>query len=116
ALIALLPYRGTVIHARWSGEAVWSPLAAAWPAHSTLEPESATGDPKPGQLLLYAGPLSEPEILIPYGETRFASRAGPLSGNPVLTIVERLDALALAGRAILEKGASTLCIELLPDD
>ena len=113
ALLGLLPYRGTVLHARWSGEAVWSPLGAAWPAHTTLPQENATGQPRPGQLLLYAGPESEPELLLAYGETRFAANSGPLLGNPVLTILDRLDELARAGRSVLESGAATLRIELL---
>jgi len=108
----LLPYSGMVLHARWSGEAIWSPLQTSWPAESLLPEEDAVAEPRPGQLLLYAGPHSEPEILIAYGETRFASRFGGLRGNPVLTIVERLDELAHVGRSILENGASTLHIAL----
>lgn len=112
ALMRLLPYGGRVLHARWSGEAMWSPLEAAWPAESLLQKESAVGEPRPGQLLLYAGKDSEPEILIPYGQTRFASGFGPLLGNPVLTIVDRLDELARVGRSVLENGARALRIEL----
>lgn len=112
ALMRLLPYHGTVLHARWSGEAVWSPLRAAWPSGLTLAGENATGAPRPGQLLLYAGEHSEPEILVAYGETRFGANSGPLAGNPVLTIYERLDELAYVGRSILESGANTLRIEL----
>ena len=112
ALMQLLPYNGTVLHARWSGEAIWSPLQTTWPAESLLPEENAVAEPRPGQLLLYAGQDSEPEILIPYGETRFASRFGGLRGNPVLTIVERLDELARVGRSILENGAGTLRIAI----
>lgn len=112
ALAGLLPYAGTVLHARWSGEAIWSPLRAAWPVESRLPEEDAIAQPRPGQILLYAGPNSEPELLVAYGQTRFACAAGPLRGNPVLTIVDRLDELAQAGRAILENGAGTLRIEL----
>jgi len=111
ALLALLPYEGTVLHARWSGEAAWSPLGARWPARAMLPEEQATAEPQPGQLLLYAGPRSEPELLIPYGVTRFACRAGALRGNPVLTVLERLDELAHAGRSLLESGAAGLRIE-----
>lgn len=112
ALIGLLPYHGTLLHARWSGESLWSPLRTAWPAHAALEPENAVSEPRPGQLLLYAGPHSEAEILVPYGATRFACKHGPLLGNPVLTILERLDELAPLGRAVLESGAVSLRIEL----
>lgn len=112
ALLALLPYQGTVLHARWSGEAAWSPLGDRWPAQAALPEEQATAEPPPGQLLLYAGPRSEPELLIPYGATRFACRAGGLRGNPVLTVFEQLDELARAGRGLLESGAAILRIEL----
>jgi len=114
ALAKLLPYAGPVLHARWSGEAVWSPLRAAWPVESRLPEEDAIAQPRPGQILLYAGQDSEPELLVAYGQTRFACAAGPLRGNPVLTIVDRLDELAQAGRAILENGASMLRIEFEP--
>jgi hypothetical protein len=36
-----------------------------------------------GEILLYAGPISEPEMLIPYGPGAFACRAGALAGNHV---------------------------------
>jgi len=50
----MLPFRGDVIHARWSGEAIWSPLSTVWPAASTLEREHATGHPEPREVLLFA--------------------------------------------------------------
>jgi hypothetical protein len=104
-LMSLLPYHGTVIHARWSGEALWSPLGSAWAAGQYIPPENATCEPQAGQVLLYAGDLSEPELLIPYGTARFACKAGSLDGNPVLTIDEALSALAEIGRHVLWKGA-----------
>jgi Protein of unknown function (DUF3830) len=109
----LLPYRGTIIHARWSGEACWSSLAAVWPFGSILPPEHATEHPEPGQVLLFAGALSEPELLIAYGPSRFASEAGPLAGNPVVTIEDRIGRLAELGRAILWHGAMEFRIDLL---
>jgi hypothetical protein len=111
ALMRFLPYEGKIIHARWSGEAMWSPLRKIWPDSLMLREECSTRYPKPGQLLLYAGQDSEPEILIAYGATRFASRYGMLAGNPVLTLVERLEELAQIGESLLETGASTLRIE-----
>jgi len=103
-----MPYRGYVIHARWSGEALWSPLAAVWPPGAFLLPENATGNPQPGDILLFAGQKSEPELLIAYGACRFASRAGPLQGNPVLTIDDRLAQLVEQGHKILWRGAMDL--------
>jgi Protein of unknown function (DUF3830) len=109
--MAMLPFRGDVIHARWSGEAIWSPLSTVWPNASTLEREHATGHPTPGEVLLYADRRSEPELLIAYGETRFASKAGPLEGNPVLLIQEDLARLVDCGREIHIHGAMELRID-----
>jgi hypothetical protein len=77
----------------------------------TLVEEHMIERPAPGQVLLYAGVLSEPELLLSYGSTRFASRAGPLAGNLVLTIEDRLARLAELGRQILWDGAMTLRID-----
>lgn len=107
-LMSVLPYRATVIHARWSGEALWSPLGEAWPAGLRLPRENARCQPKPGEVLLYAGDLSEPELLIPYGTVRFACNAGALEGNPVLTIDASTSALAEIGRQVLWNGGMSL--------
>ncbi|MBI3677167.1 MAG: DUF3830 family protein [Proteobacteria bacterium] len=112
-LETLMPYRGKLIHARWSGEACWSPLVATWLPGLLLPPENATSDPVPGQMLLFGGDLGEPELLIPYGPCRFASNAGPLAGNPVLVIEDRLARLVALGREILWRGAADLRIEHL---
>lgn len=110
-LEGLTPYRGKLIHARWSGEACWSPLASVWASRALLPTENATERPAPGQVLLFAGPQSEPEILITYGASRFACQAGPLAGNPVLTIEDHLSRLAELGREILWGGAMELRID-----
>jgi len=107
----LLPYCGSLIHARWSGESCWSPLTPVWRSGSILPAENATGNPAAGQILLFAGALSEPELLVTYGTSRFACNAGPLAGNPVLTIENGLSDLAELGREILWHGAKDLCIE-----
>lgn len=109
--MSMLPYNGAVIHARWSGEALWSPLAGSWPAGRHLPREHPTCEPKVGEILLYAGDLSEPELLIPYGATRFCSKAGLLEGNPVLTIDDPLSALLELGHRILWNGGLPICIE-----
>jgi hypothetical protein len=110
-LETLMPYHGKLIHARWSGESCWSSLAAIWPLGSALLPENATAYPAPGQVLLYAGNLSEPELLIAYGTSRFASKAGALAGNPVLTIEAHLPRLAELGSEILWRGPKELRID-----
>lgn len=91
------------MHARWSGEAAWMPLGAGL----KVPPENAVAYPQPGQLLLYGGARSEPELLIPYGACSFACRAGQLAGNHVITLddVTRLREL---GETLLKKGAQPL--------
>jgi hypothetical protein len=113
-LLGLLPYRAKVIHARWSGEAFWSPLAAVWPRATILPSENATGFPAPGQIILFAREGSEPELLLPYGTSRFACKAGPIAGNPVLSIENGLARLTELGREILWHGAKDFCIEIVP--
>jgi hypothetical protein len=113
-LMDLLPYAGKLIHARWSGEALWAPLAAVFTPELVLPRESAIAEPAPGQLLLYAGERSVPELYIPYGTNRFACKAGPLQGNPVLSIETGLDRLAALGDDVLWKGATELHIEVSP--
>jgi hypothetical protein len=112
ALMRLLPYSGRVTHARWSGEAMWSPLRNVWSSAPVLPDEESTDRPLPGQLLLYAGERSEPEILVPYGATRFGCVRGALAGNRILTIVDGLDELARVGLQSLETGAMPLRIEI----
>lgn len=105
---ALLPYRQKLIHARWSGEACWVPLG-------TFElgcgPENLTSYPAPGELLFYPGGLSEAEILVPYGSTRFASKVGQLAGNHFLTVVDGREQLRVLGRTVLWQGAQDIVFE-----
>ena len=99
---ATLPYTASLIQARWSGQAGWIPTGepiTPWPDENVLSA------PAPGQVLYYAGGLSEPEILVPYGVTRFACKDGPLRGNHFLTIEAETDRLAELGEALLWKGA-----------
>jgi Protein of unknown function (DUF3830) len=110
-LVSLLPYHGSLIHAQWSGQSCWSPLGSAWPVGERLAPENPIAYPSRGEVLLYGGELSEPELLIPYGPSRFASVAGPLAGNPVLLIEDRLPRLGELGRQILWRGAVDLILE-----
>lgn len=109
-LLDMMPLHREVIHARWSGESMWSPLSDIWPAALKLPAESATDRPRVGEVLLFGGELSEPELLICYGPTRFASVAGSLAGNPVLTIYDRLERLSELGRMVLWRGAAKLGI------
>lgn len=108
ALQALLPFASQIVHVRWSGEAVWVPMGEM---HLDLPPENATSYPSPGQILLYPGGISETEILIAYGATHFASKAGTLAGNHVLTITRGAEHLRPIGERVLWHGAMPLRIE-----
>jgi hypothetical protein len=108
-LESMLPFRRKMVHARWSGEACWAPLGDM---KFGVGFENPTSYPAPGEILLYPGGLSETELLLAYGPTRFASKAGQLAGNHVLTIARDLDRLAEVGRRILWNGAEDF--ELAP--
>lgn len=104
----LLPYRQELIHARWSGEAGWVPLGDF---KLEVGEENATHTPAPGQILFYPGGISETEILVPYGISRFACKDGPLKGNHFLTVVE--GPLDVLGRLLLREGAQPISFEAL---
>lgn len=108
AFKALLPFSQKIIHARWSGEACWIPLGAF---DLGVDRESTTDRPRPGELLFFPASVSETEILIPYGATRFASVAGALAGNRFLTIVEGLERLAELGKDVLWNGSRDIRFE-----
>lgn len=104
----LLPYENKIIHVRWSGEAVWIPLADL---DLGLPLENHTSYPAPGQIIVYPGGLSECEILLAYGAVHFASKVGQLAGNHFMTITSNLDKLPELGRMVLWQGAQTIRIE-----
>ncbi len=105
----MLPYRNRIIHVRWSGEACWIPMGDH---KAGVGSENATAYPAPGQILLYPGGVSETEILIAYGPTHFASKAGTLAGNHMLTISQGLDDLGRLGRQVLWEGAKDIVFEI----
>jgi len=104
----LLPYSQKIIHGRWSGEACWIPLGTF---DLAVGPENPISQPKPGQILFYPAGISETEILVPYGNARFASVFGELAGNHFLTIVDDLERLADLGRDILWHGSQDIRFE-----
>jgi hypothetical protein len=108
-VVSMLPLAAKIIQARWSGEACWIPFGEM---DLDLGYENQTSYPAPGQLLLYAGGLSETEILFPYGPTMFASKAGQLAGNHFATIDEGTEQLAALGRLVLWEGAQDISISL----
>ena len=105
---SLLPFRSKLVHARWSGEACWIPLADF---SLGVGPENLTSRPAPGNILWYAGSESETEVLVPYGETRFAAKCGELAGNHFLTVVEGVADLPKLGRLVLWSGAQDVVFE-----
>jgi Protein of unknown function (DUF3830) len=108
-LARLLPVRGKIIQARWSGEAAWIPFG--WDVDLGLGPENATSYPGAGELLLYPGGVSEVEILFPYGRACFASTAGQLAGNHFATIEGGRENLPELGRLVVWEGAQDVTIE-----
>jgi hypothetical protein len=108
AIKKLLPMRTKLIHARWSGEAMWVPMGER---RVDVGLENHTSHPAPGHLLLYPGGISEMEILVPYGAALFASKVGQLAGNHFATISDGLGDLAELGRLTLWQGAQDLTIE-----
>jgi hypothetical protein len=105
----LLPFKGDLLHVRWSGEATWVPLGAL---SLGIPLENATSYPHPGEILFYPGPLSETEILVPYGRTHFGSKAGKLAATHFLTIVAGVEQLPAVGHFALWKGAQPITIGL----
>jgi hypothetical protein len=105
----MLPYDSKLIQARWSGQAAWIPMGDF--DVGDLGPEDPTSYPGPGELLLYPGGLSEVEILFPYGDTCFASKAGQLAGNHFATVVDGTEDLPAIGEIVLWTGAQDIRFE-----
>jgi hypothetical protein len=102
----VLPYESKLIQARWSGQAAWVPMGDFDVGGLGLE--DPTSYPAPGELLLYPGGLSEVEILFPYGDTSFASKAGQLAGNHFSSVIEGLEHLPAIGELVLWQGAQDI--------
>lgn len=101
----LLPLESKLIQARWSGQAAWIPFGDL---DLGIGFEDSTSYPAPGELLIYPGGISETEILFPYGDTCFASKAGQLAGNHFATVVEGLEHLPEIGERVLWQGAQPI--------
>jgi hypothetical protein len=104
----VLPFRGKIVHVRWSGEGVWIPLGDR---DFGVGYENATSHPHPGQVILYPGGLSETEILLAYGSVDFSSKVGQLSGSHFMTLTSGLDQLPELGRTVLWEGAQDISFE-----
>lgn len=108
AFLDALPFRSKLVQARWSGEAAWIPLGEL---NFGVSFENHTSHPAPGQILLYPGGYSETEILVPYGNTMFASKLGQLAGNHFLTVIENAGQLKELGRRVLWEGAQDVVFD-----
>jgi Protein of unknown function (DUF3830) len=108
-LRTMLPYESKLIQARWSGQAAWVPMGDF--DVGDIGPEDPTSYPAPGQLLFYPGGVSEVEVLFPYGETCFASKAGQLAGNNFASVVDGLEHLPAIGELVLWQGAQAIRLE-----
>ena len=101
----LLPLESKLIQARWSGQSAWIPFGDL---DLGIGFEDPTSYPSPGELLIYPGGVSETEILFPYGDTCFASKAGQLAGNHFATVFEGLEHLPAIGELVLWHGAQPI--------
>ena len=108
AFVARLPFVTRIVHVRWSGEAVWSPLGDY---DFGVGAENATSHPSRGDVLLYPAQASESEILIAYGACRFASKVGQLAGNHFLCIEDGLADLRALGEKCLWEGAQEIVFD-----
>ncbi len=113
AFLARLPFHGQLVQARWSGEAGWVPLADY---DLGVGDENVTSLPAPGEVLWHPPGLSEAELLVPYGRTRFSSVVGQLAGNHFLTILDERGELAELGRRLLWEGAQPMSFALASRD
>ena len=73
--------------------------SARWIATSASRSRTTRAIRRPDEILLYPGGYSETEILVPYGNTMFASKLGQLAGNHFLTVIEGQEQLARARTA-----------------
>jgi len=110
AFTKVMPYKGQIVHVRWSGEGVWIPLGDT---DFGVGYENHTSHPAPGQIVLYPGGISETEILLAYGGVDFSSKMGQLAANHFITLTSGLENLNTLGNAVLWEGAHDISFEFV---
>lgn len=88
---------------------MWMPLGDL---QSGLGFENHTIYPSRGDILFYPGGISEAEMLLAYGSTSFASKAGQLAGNHFITLVSGRERLYEFGNHVLWHGAQDIVFDL----
>jgi len=107
----LLPLETTVKHVRWSGYAIYVEDPGGGDVEMTdLPRENFCVAPSRGDVLLYPGYESPPEILIACGSTVFRSPAGELAGNHVASLDASREELADLEVDVLENGTKEIVI------
>jgi hypothetical protein len=112
AIRKLLPLTGKILHARWSGEAVWIPFGKK---KLDVMPENHTSYPQKGEIVVYPGGISAMEIFIPYGQCVFTSKVGLLPANHFMTIIEGMENLPALGHKALWEGSQDIHIKIISD-
>lgn len=111
AVKEIVPYRGQMLHVRWSGIATWINIDDV--ELPDLPRENHTVYPSRGDLLLYPGFRNEQEILFPCGPTCFKSPAGELAGNHFATVDADRDTLREVEERTLQQGALEVEVDLI---
>lgn len=110
----LLPYRETMIHVSWSGQASFIRLQDL--GHG-VPFECATSRPSKGEVLMYPGNIPTlqmgGEIFLPWGGNVFACPNGNLVGNHFMTIIEGKEHLDEFGRTVHLQGGQEIVFEKL---
>jgi hypothetical protein len=107
AVLDLLPLKGDVFHATWSGDMLFfkNPEIPA-----KLEPENQTVYPSRGDVGINS---TLKEIQIIYGQAQLRARFGPAPDSLFARITENLNELEKIGKRIHREGAKKITVRLL---
>ncbi|TWH58128.1 uncharacterized protein DUF3830 [Desulfitobacterium sp. LBE] len=112
----LLPYKETMIHVSWSGQASFIRLEDL--GHN-VPFENATSRPSKGEVLMYPGNIPylqmSGEIYLSWGGNVLACPNGNLAGNHFMTIIEGNEQLAEFGNTVHLHGGQEIVFEKIED-